>query len=170
MVNGGPGSKSTRRVIAGVGVIAGLGVTGGRVAVGGGVSVGMSVGVAVAVAVGPVVGVRVVEQVADHLQELDCDRVRIVRAGGQPAVIAHFDVDPAKPTVCLYAHMDVQPTGDLAHWSSNPFTAERRGDRLFGRHPFAPITRPESSSPATGSLASHRLEQQALLAEAFGAS
>lgn len=73
----------------------------------------------------------IAEQVADHLQELDCDRVRIVRAGGQPAVIAHFDVDPAKPTVCTRTWM--QPTGDLAHWSSDPFTADRRGDRLFGR-------------------------------------
>ncbi|WIY81922.1 M20/M25/M40 family metallo-hydrolase [Propionimicrobium sp. PCR01-08-3] len=71
--------------------------------------------------------------IVSHLKALDCDRVKIVQAGGQPAVIAHFDVDPGKPTVCLYAHMDVQPTGDLAHWSSEPFKADRRGDRLFGR-------------------------------------
>ncbi|MCB0883606.1 MAG: M20/M25/M40 family metallo-hydrolase, partial [Propionibacteriaceae bacterium] len=75
----------------------------------------------------------IAERVAHHLQELNCDRVKIVRAGGQPAVIAHFDVDPSKPTVCLYAHMDVQPTGDPTHWSSDPFKADRRGDRLFGR-------------------------------------
>ena len=75
----------------------------------------------------------IAERVAHHLQELNCDRVKIVRAGGQPAVIAHFDVDPSKPTVCLYAHMDVQPTGDPTHWSSDPFKAERRGDRLYGR-------------------------------------
>ena len=75
----------------------------------------------------------IAERVAHHLQELNCDRVKIVRAGGLPAVIAHFDVDPSKPTVCLYAHMDVQPTGDPTHWSSDPFKAERRGDRLYGR-------------------------------------
>jgi len=41
------------------------------------------------------------------------------------------------------------------------------GDRLLGRFPFAAITRPVSSSPATGSSHSHRLEQQKILEEAF---
>ena len=59
--------------------------------------------------------------------------MKIVQSGGQPAVIGHFDVDPQAPTVCLYAHLDVQPTGDAAAWSSGPFAATRRGDRLYGR-------------------------------------
>ncbi len=41
-------------------------------------------------------------------------------------------------------------------------------ERMFDRHPFAGISRPASASPATGSHASHKLEQEALLAEAFG--
>lgn len=73
------------------------------------------------------------ETVVGYLKLLGCDRVKIVQAGGQPAVIAHFDVDPAAPTVCLYAHLDVQPTGDPALWTSEPFVATQRGDRLFGR-------------------------------------
>jgi 2-oxoglutarate dehydrogenase E1 component len=42
------------------------------------------------------------------------------------------------------------------------------GERPFAEFPFAAITRPESASPATGSAASHRLEQQQLIDQAFG--
>ncbi|HUY33195.1 MAG TPA: 2-oxoglutarate dehydrogenase E1 component [Pirellulales bacterium] len=42
------------------------------------------------------------------------------------------------------------------------------GEKLFQRLPFAGVYRPASASPATGSASSHRLEQQALLRQAFG--
>jgi 2-oxoglutarate dehydrogenase E1 component len=42
------------------------------------------------------------------------------------------------------------------------------GEELFGRFPFAVISRPESASPATGSASSHKREQGRLLAAAFG--
>jgi 2-oxoglutarate dehydrogenase E1 component len=42
----------------------------------------------------------------------------------------------------------------------------RWGGEVAGR-PFAGVTRPESASPATGSGAAHRIEQQMLVAEAF---
>jgi 2-oxoglutarate dehydrogenase E1 component len=43
------------------------------------------------------------------------------------------------------------------------------GDKLFGRFPFAGISRPASASPATGSHNSHKKEQARLVASAFGA-
>jgi len=42
------------------------------------------------------------------------------------------------------------------------------GERMFGHFPFSGVSRPESASPATGSAKSHKLEQEAVLAEAFG--
>lgn len=72
--------------------------------------------------------------VAELLTGLGCPDVKLVRAGGgQPAVIARFPAPAGQPTVCLYAHHDVQPEGDPALWSSAPFTATERGERLFGR-------------------------------------
>ncbi|MCK6569478.1 2-oxoglutarate dehydrogenase E1 component [Myxococcota bacterium] len=48
-----------------------------------------------------------------------------------------------------------------------PFIRLAVGEALFGRHPFSGITRNESASPATGSAASHKMEQELLLEKAF---
>ena len=42
------------------------------------------------------------------------------------------------------------------------------GDKLFDRYPFSGVYRQSAASPATGSSSSHRLEQEKLLAAAFG--
>ena len=77
---------------------------------------------------------RSADQVAALLRGLGCPDVQVVRAGaGQPAVIGRFPAPDGAPTVCLYAHHDVQPEGDLALWTSPPFAATERDGRLFGR-------------------------------------
>jgi acetylornithine deacetylase/succinyl-diaminopimelate desuccinylase-like protein len=63
-----------------------------------------------------------------------CPDARVVRGdGGAPAVIARFPAPAGMPTVCLYAHHDVQPEGDPAHWATPPFSATEVNGRLFGR-------------------------------------
>src|SRR3954449_10567764 len=44
----------------------------------------------------------------------------LAAAGGAPAVVARKPAPEGAPTVLLYAHHDVQPTGDPAGWSRPP--------------------------------------------------
>lgn len=76
---------------------------------------------------------QAVDAVSALLADLACPDIQVVREGGQPAIIARFPAPEGQPTVCLYAHLDVQPTGDLTLWSSAPFEATQRGARLYGR-------------------------------------
>jgi acetylornithine deacetylase/succinyl-diaminopimelate desuccinylase-like protein len=65
---------------------------------------------------------------------MDWDFMEIVRApGGRPAVIARKNPQPGKPTVLLYAHHDVQPAGEPDQWASDPFEADIRNGRIYGR-------------------------------------
>jgi acetylornithine deacetylase/succinyl-diaminopimelate desuccinylase-like protein len=76
---------------------------------------------------------RSAETLATLLSGAGCPEIQIVSAGGGPAVIGRYPAPPGMPTVCLYAHHDVQPTGDVGSWTSPPFEPTQRGDRLYGR-------------------------------------
>ncbi len=77
---------------------------------------------------------RSADAVAALITDTGCSDVRVVRSGaGGPAVIARFPAPAGQPTVCLYAHHDVQPEGSTADWSTPPFTATPVDGRLYGR-------------------------------------
>lgn len=58
---------------------------------------------------------------------------RVVPTSGHPAVRGEWLGSPGAPTILVYGHYDVQPTGDLAEWHTPPFELIRDGDVIRGR-------------------------------------
>jgi acetylornithine deacetylase/succinyl-diaminopimelate desuccinylase-like protein len=62
----------------------------------------------------------------DHVRQATVDAC-------PPAVIGEWHHAADAPTVLLYAHHDVQPTGFVDRWTTDPFAPVERDGRLFGR-------------------------------------
>ncbi len=58
---------------------------------------------------------------------------RVVETDGFPVVRADWLQAPGAPTVLVYGHYDVQPTGSLDEWESPPFELTVDGDIARGR-------------------------------------
>ena len=76
---------------------------------------------------------RSADLVAALLIDIGCRDIQIVDKPYAPAIIARFEAPPGAPTICLYAHHDVQPIGEVSDWEYDPLEVTRVGDRLFGR-------------------------------------
>jgi acetylornithine deacetylase/succinyl-diaminopimelate desuccinylase-like protein len=76
---------------------------------------------------------RSAEHLAAEMRRLGAGRVEIWETPGHPAVFAEWLGAPAKPTLLIYGHHDVQPVDPLGEWISPPFEPAERDGRLWGR-------------------------------------
>jgi acetylornithine deacetylase/succinyl-diaminopimelate desuccinylase-like protein len=60
-------------------------------------------------------------------------KARVVETAGNPIVVGEVKVSDSAPTILIYGHYDVQPTGSLDEWKSPPFELTVYGDRMRGR-------------------------------------
>ncbi len=70
---------------------------------------------------------------ARHLSEIGLEGVKVISTAGHPIVYAEWLRSPARPTLLIYGHYDVQPPDPVDEWRSPPFEPTLSGDDLFGR-------------------------------------
>jgi acetylornithine deacetylase/succinyl-diaminopimelate desuccinylase-like protein len=65
--------------------------------------------------------------------QLEFAAARVVETDGHPLVRAEWLGAAGAPTILVYGHYDVQPTGDVAEWITPPFELRVDGDIIRGR-------------------------------------
>lgn len=73
------------------------------------------------------------EAVKQRLLEAGADTVTIYPTAGHPVVFGEKIIDPAKPTVLVYGHYDVQPADPLELWKSGPFEPVIKDGKIYAR-------------------------------------
>jgi acetylornithine deacetylase/succinyl-diaminopimelate desuccinylase-like protein len=73
------------------------------------------------------------EAVKTRLVEAGASTVTIYETAGHPIVYGEKIIDPAKPTVLVYGHYDVQPADPLELWHSGPFEPVIKDGKIFAR-------------------------------------
>jgi acetylornithine deacetylase/succinyl-diaminopimelate desuccinylase-like protein len=76
---------------------------------------------------------KAAEYVAQKLTEAGADSVQLMETKGHPIVFGEKIVDPAKPTVLVYGHYDVQPPDPLDLWKTPPFEPTVRDGKIYAR-------------------------------------
>src|SRR5713101_3568468 len=70
---------------------------------------------------------------AQHLQGIGLERVRVIPTRGNPIVYASWEGTKNRPTLLIYGHYDVLPGEPLAQWNTSPFSPTVKGQDLHGR-------------------------------------
>ena len=73
------------------------------------------------------------EAVKQRLLDAGASRVEIFPTEGHPVVYGEKIIDPAKPTVLVYGHYDVQPPDPLDLWKSGPFDPVIKDGKIYAR-------------------------------------
>ncbi|GET30850.1 dipeptidase [Prolixibacter sp. SD074] len=61
------------------------------------------------------------------------DKADVYETDGNPVTYGEKIIDPAKPTVLVYGHMDVMPVDPIEKWNTEPFKAEVKEGKIWAR-------------------------------------
>jgi acetylornithine deacetylase/succinyl-diaminopimelate desuccinylase-like protein len=73
------------------------------------------------------------EAVKQSLLKAGADKATIYPTDGHPVICAEKIIDPAKPTILVYGHYDVQPPDPLDLWHSGPFEPVIKDGKIYAR-------------------------------------
>ncbi len=67
------------------------------------------------------------------LLDAGADKAEVFETDGNPVTYGEKIIDPKKPTILVYSHMDVMPVEPLELWKSAPFEPEIREGKIWAR-------------------------------------
>jgi acetylornithine deacetylase/succinyl-diaminopimelate desuccinylase-like protein len=73
------------------------------------------------------------ELVRRRLVDAGAEKAEVMETEGHPVVYGEKIIDPAKPTVLVYGHYDVQPAEPLELWDSGPFEPVIKDGKVYAR-------------------------------------
>ena len=73
------------------------------------------------------------EAVRKSLTDSGVDKAEIHLTEGHPVIYGEKIIDPAKPTVLVYGHYDVQPVEPLDLWKTPPFEPTIKDGKIYAR-------------------------------------
>ena len=77
--------------------------------------------------------VKTAEAIKASLLAVGCDKAEVMPSEGNPVVYAEKLIDPAKPTVLVYAHYDVMPVDPIELWETKPFEPVVKDGKIWAR-------------------------------------
>lgn len=77
--------------------------------------------------------IRAAEYWKETILKAGADKAEVIPTAGNPVVYGEKIIDPAKPTVLVYAHYDVMPVDPIELWKSSPFEPEVRDGKIYAR-------------------------------------
>lgn len=72
-------------------------------------------------------------KLVEMLLAAGADSAQVYPTKGHPVVFGEKRFDPARPTILVYGHYDVQPVDPIELWKSDPFEPEVRDGAIYAR-------------------------------------
>lgn len=76
---------------------------------------------------------RAAEKLKEQLLAAGASKAEVFETAGNPVTYAEKIIDPSKPTVLVYGHMDVMPVDPIDLWHTDPFEPVIKEGKIYAR-------------------------------------